>query len=950
LFFFFFPVFFIVSSFAGVARPVSGGPGFDAVVLALRGDPFLRSLVEDADALQQLCLAVKDQRSRVQEETASALVVAFRLFGGDSLTKLFDFMCERVVGECSSSEQVLAVDSLYKKTMANCLRELMGKQYFMEALGATLSEICTYDVVLNASKADAVQELAIVDHLFSTAQAVFDNLKRARPRLPRDVVEALLMLRNRLQRKFEHLGHLLCERYLFGLLTNVIVQPHPLIVSRAPGSGAQRSLVALAKVVQTTYSGMTSNPSINDSDNYSSMLARFVSENYGVVESYVGLPEACPISTAQTASLTAGEVTAAKASLMSAKNGESASHASPRMSPSPVAASSVSTPAAASSSSDAEVKKGRSFTSRSPRKEAEKEKESKEKSPSLLRSRTATLFGGGSKEKEKEKSSPMLSPRKEEAAPVPEASPRTRGKTLGSAFKKLVSKDKPEGEMSKSKGSIPEVQPRSGWSKGVAPSPEIAAALQAAKAEQEKLRQEQELQKQQKAVPPPDRESNAMTFFDDDTTGNIGEVELHNPLDQLSVMNGNIAALHASEVSDETANAADAEFEAARAKQRRKEEKALRLLKEAEEAKKLYHLRVSGMDSEVRSSGSSVVSVNPDDDVATVEMSSQEFVTFTQEHASDRGQPGPDASELSEIGNMLSELGSISFDSLEETKKMPPPALPPKKQIPVPPSPQSVEEPDEIVIPSSPTMAPPPDIEVLELDELDEIVSPRSPSVRPTVSASPSAVTAVPTLLNRPKKPSGAKGRRAPNFRGEEGPEVKTVDDLIVEEEVAKPVSVKKPSMAGAFMLPGLSPRVQSEDGAEETSLKSPLGGQKVLTVGSASSFGSGVMPKFDPTKVTLRKGNSSQMQGAAREAQLLMEEKRKEEEARAAREQADALLKEMEDEEWARAEKEANEQAEQKAREDAEKAAKAKQRLEEEQGAALFFVCFCPFVLKKIF
>jgi hypothetical protein len=889
-------------------RPSSSGSSQDAALGALRNDVLLQALVRDPQALAEFCNVVKDQRSRVQEEAAAALVVAFRLFGAGLVVELFRFMCERVVEECGSSEQVLAVDSLCKKTMAYCLRELLGKQFLQEAFGGTLSEICTYDVVLNASKADAVKEIAIVDHLFSTAQTCFDCLKRARPRLPRDAVEALMLLRGKLEGKFDHLGHLLCERYLFGLFTNVIVQPYPLVVARAPGSGAQRSLVALAKVVQTTYSGMTSNPTINDSDNYASMLARFVSENYVLVESYIGLPQACPISSAPAAPLLAAEVQAARVALVNAKSGESTpATASPRMVP---------------AQPDVEVKKGRSLTSRSPRKEPEKDKD-KEKSPSLLRSRTGTLFGGG---KEKEKASPILSPRKEEPPAAVADGGRSRGKTLGSAFKKLVSNNKSSDDLNTSKskaGGAPEVQPRTGWSKSVAPSAEIAAALVAAKLEQEKLQKDGQAKvqspsvsvapvdaKNHESVPALSREV-AMAEFEDTDTANMEDFHLHNPLELLHQEDS-------SEINIE------ADEELARAKLVRKEAKQQRLLKEAVEAKKLYQLRLSAQDAE-RKSQQELEERKSQQEMVERKSVEQVFVVMNDDGGND------DTQDLSEIGNMLSELSHLSaLDSLTfntdslsvEEKKVvakQPPMLPPKKPVAVHVPIGDFDDPDEIVIASSPVASPIAErnvpgeyddapVEVLGLDELEEVVtSPRAENEDQPTAADGTSTSSVATRLNRPKKPSGAKGRRAPTLRSKEsGPEVKSEEELMVEQRA---VVAKKPPVGGVgFILPGLGvSKVVNDDDDEESAVaaKPSLGGQKVLTVGSAASFGSGVMPKFDPSKVTLRKGNSSQVQGAAaREAQLLMEEKRRrEDEAKQARDDADALLQEMADEEWALAE-----------------------------------------------
>ena len=111
------------------------------------------------------------------------------------------------------------------------------------------------------------------------------------------------------------------------------------------------------------------------------------------------------------------------------------------------------------------------------------------------------------------------------------------------------------------------------------------------------------------------------------------------------------------------------------------------------------------------------------------------------------------------------------------------------------------------------------------------------------------------TLRSRPKRPGAAKGRRAPTLRNPikdqtAGPELKTDDELTKQDEESQAdTDGGAAGLPGAFRLPGIG-----EGGSGTLRRKGGGGGQNVLKVGDSSSFGSGVMPKFDPTKVTLRK------------------------------------------------------------------------------------------------
>jgi hypothetical protein len=126
-----------------------------------------------------------------------------------------------------------------------------------------------------------------------------------------------------------------------------------------------------------------------------------------------------------------------------------------------------------------------------------------------------------------------------------------------------------------------------------------------------------------------------------------------------------------------------------------------------------------------------------------------------------------------------------------------------------------------------------------------------------TPQAAPAGVGGART---RPKK---AKGTRAPTVRNPVreaaaaassggaagvavGPELKSDDDLTKQDEEKQATGSPMP---GAFRLPGIGGGTLRGSGGGPKS-----GGQNVLTVGSAQSFGQGQLPKFDPSKVTLRK------------------------------------------------------------------------------------------------
>jgi hypothetical protein len=222
--------------------------------------------------------------------------------------------------------------------------------------------------------------------------------------------------------------------------------------------------------------------------------------------------------------------------------------------------------------------------------------------------------------------------------------------------------------------------------------------------------------------------------------------------------------------------------------------------------------------------------------------------------------------------------------------------------------------------------SPVPEVEILELDELEEFV----PSVA-VAAVLPESVAP----LSRPKKPSGAKGRRAPKLRAgkEEGPQIKTEEEMMQDEQTRhvplSPGGGTRKQPPGAFVLPGLA--TDGEDGAGGVPPRPA--GQNVLKVGSVAAFGSGVMPKFDPSKVTLRKANAGSATGAAREAQLLAEKKRAEEAARKEAE-AESEWNELAADDQNKREAEQRAEEERRAREEEERAEEARLIAQEEERA----------------
>ena len=465
-----------------------GNRAVPAEVAVFAQDPFLEPLLSGPDELMRYCTSIQDERSKTQDEVASALCTVFKLNG--SLRNLFDMMLERVLPSCSAPEDTLSQDSLYKKIMFMCLREMVGRNFFQEAFGSILSEIVTYDIQLDPSRVNAMQEMATVDHLFSTANNLLDALRRSRPRFPAEAVEALLHFRERVADQFSDSAIPVVERYLFGLFMAVVCFPHPLVLGRAPGGGSQRSLIALAKVVQTTYSGMSVGSLGYESDEYSRKLAAFVNLGIPLVFDFLGDPEASVIDKApHRSTLSLAELEEAKSTLINAKENVG-KPLQPPVSSASASSSQVATP-------ETERRTGRSFTTRN-------RKEERADSPSMpARSRTATLFSPRKDKSNKDESG---------SAGAPESSSPRRGraqtekKSFGSALKKLVSKDK-------SAGSIPTIEPKAGvqvsraWTKGAAPTPEIAAALEAAKLEQLKPIEEK---------PKPPTSTPAMAEFEDD--------------------------------------------------------------------------------------------------------------------------------------------------------------------------------------------------------------------------------------------------------------------------------------------------------------------------------------------------------------------------------------------------------------------------------------------------
>lgn len=169
----------------------------NAALAAMRDDDFLKGLVTDEQQLRSLCGLVQDERSKTQEEVALALCLVFRLFGQS--VALFKFLARHVVDSCASPEHVLAHDTFYKRAMAVVAREIVGRAFLQDAVGTVLSEVCTYDYMLDHTRADPLQEMAVVEHLFKSAQLIFDGIRKAKARFPREAHEAFTFLKGEYQ-------------------------------------------------------------------------------------------------------------------------------------------------------------------------------------------------------------------------------------------------------------------------------------------------------------------------------------------------------------------------------------------------------------------------------------------------------------------------------------------------------------------------------------------------------------------------------------------------------------------------------------------------------------------------------------------------------------------------------------------------------------------------------
>lgn len=222
-----------------------------------KNDALFKSLVESDTELKALCETVRDLSSKTQEDFAAALVSIFRFFG--SQLKLAKFAIVGAVESCSSAEQLLVQDNLYKRMFGSCLRSMLAQGFLQDSVSNVLSEVCIFDLMLDPSRAEAGQEQVVLDRLYRTVQNVFDGITSCSAKFPVDAAEALIFFRAISVKKFGQPTLPLLERYLFSTLTAIVMNPHPLVLDRGPAVSAHRSLIAIAKVIQTTCNHADSN-------------------------------------------------------------------------------------------------------------------------------------------------------------------------------------------------------------------------------------------------------------------------------------------------------------------------------------------------------------------------------------------------------------------------------------------------------------------------------------------------------------------------------------------------------------------------------------------------------------------------------------------------------------------------------------------------------------------
>ncbi len=158
-----------------------------------------------------------------------------------------------------------------------------------------------FDLTLDVSRVEAGQEQTVVDRLFRTLASLMDALLSNVSKFPPNASDSLLLLKKETVKKFPAAQNFpLSERFLLGCVLSVVSSPYPSIVERMPSTNAHRSLVALAKILQSTASYMTRSFSVlefnafvfvqNNLDRTVSFLKRLSSASYPASPRSGGMP------------------------------------------------------------------------------------------------------------------------------------------------------------------------------------------------------------------------------------------------------------------------------------------------------------------------------------------------------------------------------------------------------------------------------------------------------------------------------------------------------------------------------------------------------------------------------------------------------------------------------------------------------------------------------------
>jgi hypothetical protein len=96
-------------------------------------------LVTEENDLKVFCEELREQSSKTQEEGLAALIVQFR--AQQALGKLATRMSSHAVAEATSVEQLLVMDSFYKKGFHACIRSMLINGFLSVELAPVLSEV-----------------------------------------------------------------------------------------------------------------------------------------------------------------------------------------------------------------------------------------------------------------------------------------------------------------------------------------------------------------------------------------------------------------------------------------------------------------------------------------------------------------------------------------------------------------------------------------------------------------------------------------------------------------------------------------------------------------------------------------------------------------------------------------------------------------------------------------